>query len=111
MDIAIEISVILYVWNHVSKLIFDILFEKIDLFTLKCPENHYKLYNLVVLRLWDYAQTILRSEQLHISYPKPEIGTKKVQGNTKIGTKKSIDLGKILNICMHYICMYYGYVL
>ena len=30
----------------------------------------------MVLRLWDYAQTILRSEKLQISYAKPEIGAK-----------------------------------
>ena len=36
-----------------------------------------KLYKIVALKRWDYAQTTLRSEQLQISYAKAEIGTNK----------------------------------
>ena len=38
-----------------------------------------KLYDLVVLRLWDYAKTIFRSGKLQISYAKAEIGPKKTK--------------------------------
>ena len=37
----------------------------------------------MVLRLWDYAQTIFRSEKLHISYAIPEIGSKKPEIGAK----------------------------
>ena len=48
-----------------------------------CFENDFfgiriiKLYVLDVLKAWDYAQTIFRSEKLQIAYPKAEIGTTK----------------------------------
>ena len=31
---------------------------------------------MYVLKAWDYAKTFLRSEKLHISYPKADTGTK-----------------------------------
>ena len=50
---------------------------------MKCQSNHEKLYILVVLRLWDYAQTIFRSGKLQISYAKAEIGPQKAESCAK----------------------------
>ena len=45
---------------------------------------HFRLMKIVkqlnyvdVLKAWDYAQTIFRSEKLRIAYIKAEIGTRK----------------------------------
>ena len=53
--------------------------------------NHQQLYKIVVLKLWDYAQTIFRSEKLQISYLKPEIGTK-ITANCKNTQKNNRQL-------------------
>ena len=62
-----------------------------------------KSYKINVLKAWDYARTIFRSEKLRIAYIKPEIGT-----------------GKHIFLCfeddgmvMHTVCMlsmYHDYV-
>ena len=60
-----------------------------------------------VLKAWDYAQTIFRSEKLRIAYIKPEIGT----------GKHIFDVSKMIAwLCALYVCclcimtMYLGYV-
>ena len=60
-------------------MVFDIEMLIFDIKNIKI-----KLYNLVVLKLWDYAQTIFRSGKLNISYARAEIGPNK----TEIGPKK-----------------------
>ena len=54
----------------------------------------------MVLRLWDYAKTILGSQKLQTSYAKPELGpkkpkirSKKVLKNYQIGIKINRKFG------------------
>ena len=44
---------------------------------------------MVLLKLWDYAQTIFRSEELQTSYAEAEIGPQK----TEMGARKSTRRG------------------
>ena len=71
------------------------------------------------MRLWDYAQTILRSGKLQISYAKAELGpnksefcAKNVEKNYKIGSKKYRQLYYLYYICIIYaLYVYYMYIL
>ena len=65
--------------------------------------NHYKVYIFDVLKAWDYAQTIFRSEKLQIAYIKAEIGA----------GKHSFLCFEDDCMVMHTVCilsMYHGYV-
>ena len=73
MDITIEFSIIFYVFQHWSKLFFDI-FSKMSFFDIRIVK---KLYVFDVLKAWDYARTIFESEKLRISYIKAEKDTTK----------------------------------
>ncbi len=67
-----------------------------------------KLYNIDVLKAWDYAKTFFRIEKLQISCTKSDTGT-----NNYIFW--IFWLGNhVCMLCMYYvciICMYYMYVL